>query len=128
MVDRTVVEILEQGHSYIIEGPNSKKHRRNRAHLKPLCHDGSSFQDPPKVQKKNPSKSDQIDSFQDPRPRWKKSVTFRNDPLIFESIPNRDIASKTSKPTQHSSHSSHMYIHPIHPHHHHQHSSHPERN
>ena len=37
----TVLEILEQGCSYIIEGPNSKKYRRNRAHLKPLCHDRS---------------------------------------------------------------------------------------
>ena len=52
----TVVEILERGCSYIIKGPNGKKYRRNRAHLKPLCHDGSSFQDPPKAQKKNPSK------------------------------------------------------------------------
>ena len=37
----------------------------------------------------------------------RKSVMFWNDPLIFELILNRDIASKMSKPTQHSSHSSH---------------------
>ena len=84
----TVKEILERGCSYIIEGPNGKKYRRNQAYLKPLCHDRSSFQDPPKDEKKNPTKSDNLDSFQDPRPRQKKSVTFRNDPLIFESIPN----------------------------------------
>ena len=63
----TVLEILERGCSYIIKGPNGKKYRRNRAHLKPLFHDRSSFQDPPKVQKKNPSKIDNVDSFQDPR-------------------------------------------------------------
>ena len=84
----TVREILERGRSYIIEGPNRKKYRRNRAHLKPLCHDGSSFQDPPKVKKKNPSKSDNVDSFQDHRLPTKKSVMFRDDLLIFESIPN----------------------------------------
>ena len=100
---RTVREILERGCSYIIEGPNGKKYRRNQAHSKPLCHDGSSFQDPPKAQKKNPTKSDNLDSFQDPRPRQKKSVTFQNNPLIFESIPNQDTANKMSNPTSHSS-------------------------
>ena len=100
----TVREILEWGHSYIIEGPNRKKYRRNRAHLKPLCHDGSSFQDPPEAKKKNLTKSDNLDSFQDPRPRQKKSVTFQNYPLIFESIPNWDTANKMSNPTSHSSH------------------------
>ena len=39
----TVVEILERGCSYIIKGPNGKNYRRNLAHLKPLCHDRSSF-------------------------------------------------------------------------------------
>ena len=37
----TVTEILEQGCSYIIEGPNSKNYRRNQTHLKPLCHDAT---------------------------------------------------------------------------------------
>ena len=49
----TVREILERGCSYIIEGPNGKQYRRNRAHLKPICHNGSSFQDHSKVKKKN---------------------------------------------------------------------------
>ena len=41
----------------------TKKYRRNRAHLKPLCHDGSSFQDPSKAKKKNLTKSDNLESF-----------------------------------------------------------------
>ena len=56
----------------MIEGPNGKKHRRNRAHLKPLCHDGSSFQDPPKAKEKIPTRHDNVDSFQDPRPKPRK--------------------------------------------------------
>ena len=41
----TVTEILECGQSYMIQGPNSRVYRRNRAHLKPICHDSTSFQD-----------------------------------------------------------------------------------
>ena len=41
----TVTEILKCGQSYMIQGPNSRVYRRNRAHLKPICHDSSSFQD-----------------------------------------------------------------------------------
>ena len=43
----TVTEILDCGHSYMIQGPNSRVYRRNRAHLKPICYDGTSFQDHP---------------------------------------------------------------------------------
>ena len=31
----------------MVQAPNSRVYRRNRAHLKPICHDGSSFQDHP---------------------------------------------------------------------------------
>ena len=41
----TVTEILECGQSYTIQGPNGRVYRRNRAHLKPICHDGTSLQD-----------------------------------------------------------------------------------
>ena len=41
----TVTEILDCGRSYTIQGPNGRLYRRNRAHLKPICHDGTSFQD-----------------------------------------------------------------------------------
>ena len=44
----TVTEILDCGHSYMIQGPNGKVYRRNKAHLKPICYDGTSFQDPMK--------------------------------------------------------------------------------
>ena len=49
----TVREILEQGHSYIIEGPNGKQYRINRAHLKPVCHDRSSFPDHSNVKRES---------------------------------------------------------------------------
>ena len=39
----TVAEICKCGRSYVIRGPNGRMYRRNRAHVKPLCHDGSSF-------------------------------------------------------------------------------------
>ena len=41
----TVTETLKCGRSYMIQAPNGRVYRRNRAHLKPICHDGSSFQD-----------------------------------------------------------------------------------
>ena len=97
----TVREILERGCSSIIEGPSGKKYRRNQAHLKPICHDGSSFQDPPKAKKKNPMKSDNLDSFQDPRLKQKKSVTFKDDLIVLESILNRG-ANETSDLTSNS--------------------------
>ena len=43
----TVTETLECGCSYMFQAPNSRVYRRNRAHLKPICHDGTSFQDHP---------------------------------------------------------------------------------
>ena len=43
----TVTEILDCGHSYMIQGPNSRVYRKNRAHLKPICYNGTSFQDNP---------------------------------------------------------------------------------
>ena len=99
----TVRVILEWGRSYIIEGPNGKKYRRNRAHLKPICHDGSSFQDLPRWKGRIRAKSENTDSFQDPRPKQKKTVMFKDDPIIFESILNRG-ANETSDSTSHSSH------------------------
>ena len=40
----TVSEIHDCGRSYTIIGPNGRVYRRNRAHLKPICYDGSTFQ------------------------------------------------------------------------------------
>ena len=68
----TVIEILECGWSYTIRGPNGRVYRRNWAHLKPICHDGSSFQDHP-VQKEEKQPKD--NSFQDHQAR---SVSFNN--------------------------------------------------
>ena len=41
----TVTEILDCGHSYMIQAPTGRVYRRNRAHLKPIYYDGTSFQD-----------------------------------------------------------------------------------
>ena len=103
----TVTEILERGRSYMLEGPNGKKYRRNRAHLKPLCHDGSSFQDPPKAKENIPTRRDNVDSFQDPRPRPRKRVTFQDRMAVipFFNFPAED--DKTSQPKSHPSHRVH---------------------
>ena len=72
----TVTEILECGCSYMVQAPNGRVYRRNRAHLKPICHDGSSFQDHSvKKEKKQPKNN----SFQDHQPSKVKSVSFQKD-------------------------------------------------
>ena len=72
----TVTEILECGHLYMVQAPNSRVYRRNRAHLKPICHDGSSFQDHlAKKEKKQPKNN----SFQDHQPSKVKYVSFQKD-------------------------------------------------
>ena len=57
-------------------GPNGRVYRRNRAHLKPICHDSSSFQDHPvKKGKKQPKDN----SFQDHQPSQAKSMSFEEE-------------------------------------------------
>ena len=72
----------------MVQAPNSRVYRRNRAHLMPICHDGSSFQDhlvrKKKKQLKNNSFQDHLvrkekkqlknNSFQDHQPSKVKSV------------------------------------------------------
>ena len=78
----TVTEILECGWSYMIQAPNSRVYRRNRAHLKPICHDGSSFQDHPvKKGKKQPKDN----SFQDHQPSKAKSVSFQRETSYMDT-------------------------------------------
>ena len=67
----TVTEILDCGCSYMIQGPNGRVYRRNRAHLKPICYDGMSFQDHPVKKEGN---KPEINSFQDPKPTKVKTV------------------------------------------------------
>ena len=72
----TVTKILECGRSYMIQAPNGRVYRRNRAHLKPICHNGSSFQDHPvKKGKKQPKDN----SFQDHQTSQARSVSFDNE-------------------------------------------------
>ena len=56
----------------MIRGPNSRVYRRNPAHLKPICHDGSSFQDHPVMKGEKQPKDN---SFQDHQAR---SASFNN--------------------------------------------------
>ena len=72
----TVTEILDCGHSYMIQSPNGRVYRRNRAHLKPISYDSMSFQDQPvKKEEKQP----EINSFQNPKPTKVKTVSFQMD-------------------------------------------------
>ena len=78
--------------------------------MKPLCHDGSSFQDPPKVQKKKPCKSDNVDSFQDPRPKPMKRVMFQDWTtvvLLFKYTAETEKMSNTTPSSSHRVHSPH---------------------
>ena len=78
----TVTEILECGWSYMIQGPNGRVYRRNRAHLKPICHDSSSFQDHPvKKGKKQPKDI----SFQDHQPSKAKSTSFQKETSYIDT-------------------------------------------
>ena len=72
----TMTEILDCGHSYMIQAPNSRVYRRNRAHLKPICYDGTSFQDHSVKQEKKQPKTN---SFQDHQPTKVKCVSFQTD-------------------------------------------------
>ena len=72
----TVTEILKCGQSYMIQAPNGRVYRRNRAHLKPICHDSSSFQDHlVKKGKKQPKDN----SFQGHQTSQAKSVSFKSE-------------------------------------------------
>ena len=59
----------------MIQGPNSRVYRRNQAHLKPICHDGSSFQDHPVTKGEKQPKDN---SFQDHQANQARSVSFNN--------------------------------------------------
>ena len=72
----TMTETLECGWSYMIQAPNGRVYRRNRAHLKPICHDSSSFQDHlVKKGKKQPKDN----SFQDHQTSQAKSMSFESE-------------------------------------------------
>ena len=72
----TVTEILECGCLYMVQAPNGRVYRRNRAHLKPICHDCSYFQDHLVKKEKKQLKNN---SFQDHQPSKVKSVSFQKD-------------------------------------------------
>ena len=75
----TVTEVLECGRSYTIRGPNGRVYRRNQAHIKPICHDGTSFQD---HRVKKGEKQAKDNSFQDHLAPFKtiqaRAVSFNN--------------------------------------------------
>ena len=78
----TVTEILNCGHSYMIQGPNGRVYRRNRAHLKHIWYDGTSFQD---HAVKKEGKKPEINSFQDPKPTKVKTTSFQMDTSYMDS-------------------------------------------
>ena len=60
----------------MIQGPYSRVYRRNRAHLKPTCYNGTSFYD---HSVKKGEKRPKINSFQDPKPTKVKTMSFQMD-------------------------------------------------
>ena len=78
----TVTKILDCRCSYMIQAPNGKVYRQNRAHLKPICYDGSSFQDHlVKKEMKQPINN----SFQDHQPTKAKSMSFEEDTSYMDT-------------------------------------------
>ena len=66
----------------MVQGPNGRVYRRNRAHLKPICHDGTSFQDHlVKKGKKQPKNN----SFQDHQPSKAKSMSFQKETSYMDT-------------------------------------------
>ena len=117
----TVNQILDCGHSYMITGPNGRVYRRNRAHLKHICYDGSSFQKHTTAKKDEKPK---VDSFQDPKKDGKKVkiMLFRQTQQMF--MARAMIFDQQSN--NHPSHTHHVSTtHPDHPHIHPPHQSHP---
>ena len=64
----------------MVQGPNGRVYRRNRAHLKPICHNGTSFQD--HLVKKGKKQPKDI-SFQDHQPSKAKSMSFQKETSIW---------------------------------------------
>ena len=120
----TVTEILECGCLYMVQAPNSRVYRRNRAHLKPICHDGSSFQDHLVKKEKNQPKNN---SFQDHQPSKVKSVSFQKDTSYMDTRSMLfDEPDLPQHPLHHLHHHPHGTIDPDHHHAHPLHHFHPE--
>ena len=66
----------------MIQAPNGRVYRRNRAHLKPICHDSSSFQDHPV---KKGEKQPKDNSFQDHQPSKAKSMSFQKETSYMDT-------------------------------------------
>ena len=79
----TVVEILECGWSYMIRGPNGRVYRRNWAHLKPICHDGSSFQDHPVMKGEKLPKDNSFQEHQARSVSFNNKVSYINDEASY---------------------------------------------
>ena len=108
----------------MIQAPNSRVYRRNRAHLKPICHDSSSFQDHlVKKGKKQPKDN----SFQDHQPSQAKFVSFEEEisymdtrSMMFdEPVTHQTPPTPPPLSLQGATHLDHHHIH-------HQHHFHPE--
>ena len=104
----TVTEILDCGCSYMIQGPNGRVYRRNRAHLKPICYDSTSFQD---HSVKREEKQPESNSFQDPKPTKVKNMSFQMDTIYMDAR-----SMLFDEPDTHLHHHPGDYTHPGHHH------------
>ena len=99
----------------MIQGPNGRVYRRNRAHLKPICHNSSSFQDHPvKKGKKQPKDI----PFQDHQPSKAKSVSFQKETSYMDTrsmlFDEPDTHQTPPTPPQGATHLDHHHAHPQH--------------
>ena len=108
----------------MVQAPNGRVYRRNRAHLKPICHDDTSFQDHLVKKEKKQFKNN---SFQDHQPSKAKLCLSRRIQAVWTPDPCCLMNLNFIKhPQHHPHHHPKGTIHPDHCHAHAQHHFHPE--
>ena len=116
----TVTEILECGQSYMIQGPNSRVYRRNRAHLKPYVMMAPPFKT---IQQKKGRNSPKTFPFKTISPARPNPCLSRRKPAIWTPDPCCLMTPTHMKhPQHHPQGTTHLDHHHAHPQHH----SHPE--
>ena len=107
----------------MVQGPNSRVYRRNRAHLKPICHDGTSFQDHLVKKGRNSPKTFPFKTISQARPNLslsrRKPAIWTPDPCLMNPTHIKHAQHHPHHCPQGATHLDHHHAHP-------QHHSHPE--
>ena len=108
----------------MVQGPNGRVYRRGRAHLKPICHNSTYFQDHLMKKGKKQPKTFPFKTISPARPNLclsrRKPAIWAPDPCCLMN------PSHIKHPQHHPHHHPQGTTHPDHHHAHPQHHSHPE--